>query len=50
MTLELSGDEPAEAGMRRLVADHYQRFLNGQVPPQASDLSQFIAKLHVEST
>ncbi|GHC84663.1 hypothetical protein RFN57_00295 [Streptomyces violaceochromogenes] len=26
VTLELSGDEPAEADLRRLVAGHYQRF------------------------
>lgn len=34
VTLELSGDEPAEADLRRLVTDHYQRFLHGQAPPE----------------
>ncbi|WP_306324810.1 hypothetical protein [Streptomyces venezuelae] len=47
VTLELSGDEPAEADLRRLVADYYQRFLRGNMPPQAA-LSEFIAGLPVE--
>ncbi|MFE5597019.1 hypothetical protein [Streptomyces sp. NPDC056549] len=48
--LELRGDEPAEADLRRLVAGHYQRFLQGQAPPRASDLSEFIAGLPVEGS
>jgi hypothetical protein len=50
VTLELTGDEPAEADLRRLVADHYQRFLHGQAPPQASDLAVFVAGLPVEGS
>ncbi|WP_241845774.1 hypothetical protein [Streptomyces sp. CB02261] len=50
VTLELSGDEPAGADLRRLVADHYQRFLHGQAPPRASDLSEFVAGLPVEGS
>ncbi|MGW0854314.1 hypothetical protein [Streptomyces sp. NPDC002690] len=48
VVLELSGDEPADADLRRLVADHYQRFLHGQAPPRASVLSEFVAGLPVE--
>lgn len=48
VTLELSGDHSAEADLRRLVADHYQRFLPGQAPPRRSDLSEFVAGLPVE--
>ncbi|MFE9647738.1 hypothetical protein ACFYO0_27210 [Streptomyces sp. NPDC006365] len=50
VTLELTGDEPAEADLRRLVTDHYRRFLQGQAPPQASDLSTFVAGLPVEGS
>jgi hypothetical protein len=50
VTLELSGAEPAEADLRRLVADHYQRFLHGQAPPRASNLSEFVAGLAVEGS
>ncbi len=50
VSLELSGDEPAEADLRRLVADHYERFLRGQAPPEASALSEFVAGLPVEGT
>ncbi|MEU3072547.1 hypothetical protein [Streptomyces laurentii] len=50
VALELSGDEPAEADLRRLVADHYQRFLPGQEPPRASDLSHFVAGLPAEGS
>ncbi|MER6033963.1 hypothetical protein ABT133_08615 [Streptomyces sp. NPDC001835] len=46
--LELSGDAPAEADLRRLVAAHYQRFLHGQAPPRAADLGDFVAGLPVE--
>ena len=45
VTIELGSVEPAEAELRRRVADHYRRFLTGQVPPGASDLSQFVAEL-----
>ncbi|MER7575211.1 hypothetical protein [Streptomyces sp. NPDC126514] len=48
VTLELSGDEPAAADLRRLVTDHYRRFLRGQTPPQGSALAEFIAGLPVE--
>ncbi|PNV31496.1 hypothetical protein C1708_03575 [Streptomyces sp. DH-12] len=50
VALELTGDEPAEADLRRLVADHYQRFLRGQAPPQASGLAEFVAGLPVEGS
>jgi hypothetical protein len=50
VALELSGDEPAEADLRRLVASHYQRFLHGQAPPRTSDLSEFVAGLSVEDS
>ncbi|MET9505880.1 hypothetical protein ABZY42_29850 [Streptomyces sp. NPDC006622] len=50
VALELTGGEPAEADLRRLVADHYQRFLKGQAPPGASDLSAFVAGLPVEGS
>ncbi|MFV0131785.1 hypothetical protein ACLGIH_00585 [Streptomyces sp. HMX87] len=43
--LELTGEEPDEAEVRRLVANHYGRFLRGQVPPQATALSDFVAAL-----
>ncbi|MGW6215261.1 hypothetical protein [Streptomyces sp. NPDC055109] len=45
VSIEVGSDEPAEAELRRRVADHYQRFLPGQVPPRASDLAQFVAEL-----
>ncbi|WP_405634068.1 hypothetical protein OG543_00540 [Streptomyces sp. NBC_01178] len=48
VTLELSGEEPAEADLRRLVADHCRRFLRGRTPPGGSALSEFIAGLPVE--
>ncbi|MFJ9833368.1 hypothetical protein ACIRU2_18590 [Streptomyces sp. NPDC101169] len=48
VALELSGDAPAEADLRRLVAAHYQRFLHGQAPPRAADLGDFVAGLPVE--
>ncbi|MGW2780085.1 hypothetical protein ACWC3X_02330 [Streptomyces populi] len=47
VTLGLTEDEPAEAGLRRLVTDHYQRFLPGQTPPQASGLAAFAAGLPI---
>jgi hypothetical protein len=50
VALELRGDEPAEADLRRRVADHYQRFLPGQEPPRASDLAHFVAGLPVEGS
>lgn len=50
VTLELAGDEPAEADLRRLVTDHYQRFLHGQAPPQASGLAAFVAGLPAEGS
>ncbi|MET8113612.1 MULTISPECIES: hypothetical protein [Streptomyces] len=50
VTLELTGDEPAEADLRRLVAEHYRRFLHGQAPPRAFDLSVFVAGLPVEGS
>lgn len=43
--LELTGEEPNEAELRRMVASHYQRFLRRQVPPEATDLSEFVAAL-----
>jgi hypothetical protein len=49
VTLELSGDGPAEAELRRLVAGHYERFLRGRTPPRGSALAEFIAGLPVES-
>jgi hypothetical protein len=49
VTLELTGGEPAEADLRRLVADHYRRFLPGQALPRAAELSGFVAGLPVES-
>ncbi|MFJ3664615.1 hypothetical protein ACIPPM_29640 [Streptomyces sp. NPDC090119] len=50
VTLELTGAEPAEADLRRLVTDHYQRFLYGQAPPEASDLAAFVAGLPGEGS
>lgn len=50
VTLELKGDESAEADLRRLVADHYRRFLRRQAPPEASDLSTFVSGLPVEGS
>ncbi|WP_431994389.1 hypothetical protein [Streptomyces griseoflavus] len=50
VTLELTGDEPAEADLRRLVAGHYWRFRRGQAPPRSSDLSVFVAELPVEGS
>ncbi|MEW2260790.1 hypothetical protein [Streptomyces sp. NPDC047869] len=50
VTLELTGDDPAEADLRRLIADHYERFLHGQVPPQASDLPTLLAGLPLEDS
>ncbi|WP_406387717.1 hypothetical protein [Streptomyces sp. NBC_00887] len=50
VSLELNGDEPAEAELRRLVANHYQRFSHGQVPPRSCDLSEFVAGLPVEGS
>lgn len=50
VTLELSGDGSAEAELRRLVADHYRRYLPGRTPPQASGLSEFVAALTVEGS
>ncbi|MER7728499.1 hypothetical protein [Streptomyces sp. NPDC096323] len=50
VALELTGDEPAEADLRRLVADHYQRFLHGQAPPEASALSEFVAGLPLDGS
>ncbi|MFJ4849327.1 MULTISPECIES: hypothetical protein [unclassified Streptomyces] len=43
--LELTGAEPDEAELRRLVAGHYHRCLRGQRPPQAADLAEFVAAL-----
>lgn len=48
VTLALSGDEPAEADLRRLVAAHYRRFSHGQNPPGAPDLPAFVAELPME--
>ncbi|MFF5895750.1 hypothetical protein ACFY8O_07455 [Streptomyces argenteolus] len=50
VTLELTGDGPAEADLRRLVGDHYRRFRRGQVPPEASGLPAFVAGLPVEGS
>ncbi|MER5220509.1 hypothetical protein [Streptomyces flaveus] len=46
--LELTGEEPDEAELRRLVANHYRRYLPGQVPPPATALSDFVAALPSE--
>lgn len=45
VTLELTGAAPAETALRRLVADHYRRFLPREAPPQAADLAEFVAAL-----
>ncbi|MET9589501.1 hypothetical protein ABZY45_00825 [Streptomyces sp. NPDC006516] len=50
VTLELTGDEPAETELRRLVGEHYRRFLRREVPPEATGLSAFVAGLPVERT
>lgn len=46
--LELSGETPDEAELRRLVADHYRRYLGGQLPPSATGLADFVAALPLE--
>ncbi|MBV1948452.1 hypothetical protein [Streptomyces sp. BV129] len=43
--LALAGEEPEEAELRRLVADHYRSHLRGQMPPQATALADFVAAL-----
>lgn len=43
--LGLTGEEPDEAELRRLVAGHYQRYLRGQVPPEGTALPEFLAAL-----
>lgn len=43
--LELTGAEPDESELRRLVANHYRRYLRAQEPPQANSLSEFVAAL-----
>lgn len=43
--LELTGEEPDEPGLRRMVAGHYRRYLGGQLPPSATRLSEFVAGL-----
>ncbi|WP_220297076.1 hypothetical protein [Streptomyces sp. MBT84] len=43
--LELTDREPDEAELRRLVANHYRRFLPGEAPPQAPALADFVAAL-----
>ncbi|MCX5398944.1 hypothetical protein [Streptomyces sp. NBC_00102] len=43
--LEPTGEEPDEAGLRRMVADHYRRYLPGQPPPSAPGLADFVAQL-----
>ncbi|GHA51390.1 hypothetical protein GCM10010329_86540 [Streptomyces spiroverticillatus] len=48
VSLELSGEEPAESELRRLVSDHFQRFWKSQTPPSAASLPEFVAALHVE--
>ncbi|OEJ96685.1 hypothetical protein [Streptomyces thermolilacinus] len=46
--IELTGEEPGEQELRRLVATHYRRHLRGQVPPPATALSDFVAALPSE--
>ncbi|RZU12735.1 hypothetical protein EV567_4835 [Streptomyces sp. BK239] len=43
--LELTGAEPDEAQLRRLVAGHYQRHLRGEASPEATALADFLAAL-----
>ncbi|MFE3092623.1 hypothetical protein ACFXG1_02240 [Streptomyces sp. NPDC059248] len=43
--LGLTGAEPDEAGLRRLVADHYRHHLRDQAPPEATTLAEFVAAL-----
>ncbi|MFF0191251.1 hypothetical protein [Streptomyces sp. NPDC005244] len=50
VSIDIGSDEPAEAELRRRVAEHYQRFLPEQVQPRASDLSQFVAELPATAT
>ncbi|MFG2454570.1 hypothetical protein ACGFSG_34965 [Streptomyces sp. NPDC048512] len=45
VSIDVGSAEPAEAELRRRVADHYQRFLPTHVPPRASDLARFVAEL-----
>ncbi|MGX2996604.1 hypothetical protein JNUCC64_20410 [Streptomyces sp. JNUCC 64] len=42
---ELTGEEPDEAELRRLVADHYRRHLGGESPPSAPALTDFLGQL-----
>ncbi|CAM5613566.1 hypothetical protein GCM10010329_18340 [Streptomyces spiroverticillatus] len=48
VSVELTGEGPAEGELRRLVAGHYERFLNGRTPPDATGLAEFVAELPVE--
>lgn len=43
--LELASGEADERELRRLVANHYRRYLRGQAPPQAPALRDFVAAL-----
>ncbi|WP_328720033.1 hypothetical protein OHT52_11400 [Streptomyces sp. NBC_00247] len=43
--LEPTGEEPDEARLRGLVADHYRRYLPGRQPPSAPGLPDFVAQL-----
>ncbi|WP_431951314.1 hypothetical protein [Actinacidiphila sp. bgisy167] len=45
VSLERSGAPPDEAELRRLVADHYRRFLPRRMPPRAAALAEFAASL-----
>ncbi|MEU1543781.1 hypothetical protein ABZ461_38000 [Actinacidiphila glaucinigra] len=48
VTLELTGAAPDEAALRRLVADHYRRFLPREAPPRAAGLAEFVASLPLD--
>ncbi|WP_431966766.1 hypothetical protein [Actinacidiphila sp. bgisy160] len=50
VALKLTGAAPAEAEPRRLVADHYRRFLTQEVPPQAAGLAEFVASLPLDES
>ncbi|MET7826958.1 hypothetical protein ABZT23_20000 [Streptomyces sp. NPDC005386] len=50
VSIEVGSVEPTVAELRRRVANDYQRFLPEQVPPGASDLSQFVAELPATAT